>query len=416
MTSDPSIPKLRSAELTLRGECVRCGTHLPVNGLHKQVSCGDCGHEHEVSPSLWKPAFSAFDHGRSDSGTIIVKDQTWRWSVKPSTPVCRACDAAIPLSPASPHQCSCGACTPVLNHGGKGQITRVIGVDAEGRAAELPPVEPVAMHCPNCAAGLRITTERQRVADCEHCGSQIHLPDAIWRTLHPPHAVERWWAIFSGPTTAERRREASEAKQAKERAHQKKKAAVRAEKTARKEQERELEREQKRLETQAWSRRTNIALVAAALAAPLVWSIMAALLLMLMMPSTDTSGDNAGKGILVALAAGGAVIAVLALWAASAATAARAQSGQPEALTNVLLLVMLGLVPAAGPLCAAGMGIALFLRLPKTPGTPRALLYAGVALVVTEAVVLSAYVQLTLAMFSGLEAYQQWEAMLGTAG
>ena len=206
--------------------------------------------------------------------------------------MCRGCGAPIPLTSRGDRSCKCSVTTPVTNHGGDGEIVSVIRVDAKGRAADPPPVEPVAMHCPNCPAGLRITSDRQRLADCEHCGSQIHLPDAIWRKLHPPHVVERWWAIIASPSKTERAREASRKRQVKDREREKKKAEERAQKEKERREGAEAKKEQEALERSACNRRTLLGLAGAPILALGAWATMAGVLVMLTVALTQSASST----------------------------------------------------------------------------------------------------------------------------
>jgi hypothetical protein len=78
-------------------------------------------------------------------------------------------------------------------------LARIVGGELELTREPTPPA-PVVLACPACGAGLTVTSRHDRLTPCDHCGSQVHLPDAVWRALHPPKTVQPWLARFDGPS------------------------------------------------------------------------------------------------------------------------------------------------------------------------------------------------------------------------
>ncbi|MCB9674224.1 MAG: MFS transporter [Alphaproteobacteria bacterium] len=236
----------RFGRFGLRTDCPRCGAHLPVNGPAPTVDCADCGHTVGVPAPMIADLFRDFEKEWPDSqgsGTIVRGDITWRWTAAPvEAPACPSCGEALPDAPEA-GEVACGACqtaVPVFQvprdcrAGVKTAALVIGGSDDLSRPAEPP--KPVVLQCPQCGAGLSIGHERSRITPCEYCNSQVHLPDAVWRALHPPREVREWFVRFDGegPAAAkarslrdkeEKRRQAAENKQKK----QAKKQAIQAE-------------------------------------------------------------------------------------------------------------------------------------------------------------------------------------------
>ena len=59
-------------------------------------------------------------------------------------------------------------------------------------------MKPVIFTCPNCSAVLRINTETARILTCEHCDSDVYMPDPIWNRLHPVKKILPWTIIYKG--------------------------------------------------------------------------------------------------------------------------------------------------------------------------------------------------------------------------
>jgi hypothetical protein len=292
----------RYGQFGLRSECPACGAHLPVNGPADQVECADCGEQVDVPAELVGSMLEAFERGWPDPAaaeTETIGDKTWRWTAEAvAGPSCPACSAALSLEgersppdrsadPPRGHESresgfalrSGGASTPSQDREGPvtcGQCSAtvprervpkrlrkkvrtaawIIGGEVDQSRAEQPPA-PVALSCPSCGAGLSITSRHHRVTPCDHCGSRVHLPDAVWRALHPPRKVEAWWVRFEGESRAAARARgmAAEAERRRQQAEEDgKRKAEKAERKAEAEAKRRA-REAKAAEQRAESKR-----------------------------------------------------------------------------------------------------------------------------------------------------------------
>lgn len=241
----------RHGRFGLRTDCPRCGEHLPVNGPAPHVDCAACGHRTDVPPSLLRDLMRDFERGwpsPQPGGTVIQGDLTWRWTAVPvDGPTC-ACGGYYdePHTMRDTVRCAtCGGTAPVIPPPDAlrrqvGSLKAIIGGGEDQSRPQGPP-EPVALQCPSCSGGLSIDASRERITRCEFCGSQVHLPDAVWRLLHPPREVREWFGRFEGESEAAKRmrkeaekaqrREEQEAKKAeKQRAKDEQRAARQAEK------------------------------------------------------------------------------------------------------------------------------------------------------------------------------------------
>ncbi len=70
--------------------------------------------------------------------------------------------------------------------------------DAAGIEIDEDSTTPVVMSCPQCAGALSVSTRSERIMACGFCSSEIYVPDAVWKRLHPVRKTEEWFVIFEG--------------------------------------------------------------------------------------------------------------------------------------------------------------------------------------------------------------------------
>jgi hypothetical protein len=227
--SDP-----RYAKITLRTDCPRCGAHLPVNGPVTEVECGECGQQQAVDPALFRWLLEQFEGRFPDvvRATRTDGDLTWRATADPSQePPCPACDGTLALVGDDGAACgACGALATVAEAPSWGLGADRVLVPLSGPGDERGQA-PVALNCPSCGAGLQIDGEAPRLTTCEHCGSQVHLPELVWRTFHPKRTVTPWIVRVVGesrPARAARQSEREREQQAEKRARDAERMKARA--------------------------------------------------------------------------------------------------------------------------------------------------------------------------------------------
>ncbi len=198
----------RFATVTLRTDCPRCGAHVPVNRPDALVRCGDCGAEVTVPREWFRRLFDAFEVGwpKPLRESRPVDDLTFRVTLAPAVaPPCPACGGARGGDPGR-----CAACGAALvDEEPPHWLAPLVARVSRPVVAPTPPPAPVALSCPACGAGLTIDAAAPRHTPCGHCGSQVHLPETLWRQLHPPRTVVPWVVRFDGESrfAAEVRRE-----------------------------------------------------------------------------------------------------------------------------------------------------------------------------------------------------------------
>ncbi|MEZ4318722.1 MAG: hypothetical protein R3F61_14510 [Myxococcota bacterium] len=370
--AEPAVP-LRYGRFGLRTECPRCGAHLPVNGPVEAVDCADCSERVPVPQSLWVDLGNTFEDQWPDpgeqSGQVLSGSLTWRWTVEVvDGPTCAACKAKVDGSTASGTgqvPCpSCAALLPTFPAPGplrsRSTAVQVIGGEAELTRAADPP-RPVALQCPQCGGSLSITTEHRRVHTCHFCSSSVHIPDAVWRALHPPRLVHPWTVRFEGVSRAEKRAAIAREKEERKRIAAENKRKKQAEKDRLRsdvERNRSKRAQQEREQKEAAARRQRL------LSMPLVVSAwvgaFGAAALMGLSSAVYVLGvaDALGRFGLDAttahwagpsMVAGTAVLSGLAMLLAAVSMAVRARLPMLRTLLMVTMNVAMVAIPLVGP-------------------------------------------------------------------
>jgi cation transport ATPase len=226
------------------------------------------------------------------------------------------------------------------------------------------------MRCPSCAAGLTIALDRQRVTPCEYCGVSVHIPNAVWRQLHPVRTVTEWYVGFEGESAGQRakreEREERKRKRREDKENKKRKAEKRSADAERKRAAREAEAERNAEHEAAqaeWMRkRTFMSVGGLGLATP---AVALSLFMFLIAHGWLWFGD---RTILYSIAWPGPALAFDVIVCAIAITAAlpglvfslgtaafKARTGVTTLSGTLILAMALGMVPIAGMIAAAFM-------------------------------------------------------------
>ena len=67
-----------------------------------------------------------------------------------------------------------------------------------GMVIDEDSAKPVVMSCPQCAGVLSVSARSERIMECGYCNSEVYVPDAIWKRLHPVRKTEEWFVCFEG--------------------------------------------------------------------------------------------------------------------------------------------------------------------------------------------------------------------------
>jgi hypothetical protein len=238
----------------------------------------------KLPEELWTPVLQNFDDhyeslGAEERTADVLEEGGFRvrYEYGHGRPTCEKCQANYPVDRLVDEECdfACVECgdpastspTPSWLRAALPTARQIYSVDPGlgdpgSSALELEShkkaIKPIAMSCPSCAGGLKITTESTRILACKFCQSDIYLPDAVWRRLHPIKMVQPFFIRFEGISHAQRR-EVERREQAKRdaelaAAYERDRAAERAKEVALlAEMAKEEEREVARLKARAWT-------------------------------------------------------------------------------------------------------------------------------------------------------------------
>lgn len=390
----------RFGRFGLRTECPTCGAHLPVNGPASEVECADCGEAVPVPKEVVAKLVDGFESGFPrpvESGSLTVGDKTWRWTIAVVDGLtCPSCSQALTdhLDRPSDGPLTCPGCAATIPcerlpselGRGLGAGAWVVGGEVDQARTESP-ARPVALACPNCGAGLSITNKHHRITTCDRCSSQVHVPDVVWRTLHPPRTVQPWLVRFEGESRPAREQRLDAERIAQEKKTKKEREKERLEREAKKRED--LDRKAKvdaeeqarlavvRAAEHAAATRFGVPMLVVAGAASLVtvslmalagiWFVVGHMPILRKVGITPLASNLLEDGLVVA-ALGSLVVAwVLGL----AAATRRAGTGFFEVLPWSLFMVGLSVIPFVGPLFSLFFAWQHFAGAEPTVGTDR---------------------------------------------
>ncbi|MBU1538099.1 hypothetical protein KKF84_22495 [Myxococcota bacterium] len=206
---------IRYGSLKILTDCSHCGSPVTVNGPQREVLCTSCHRELPFPEETWNHLFRELDQfvmghpgGGKKSSTVTSGESTLKVTMTSGTPSCSKCQGTLELgsSDAFTGETRCQGCGETtsfveapswLEESGS---MKVIGGESEP-ASRVQPTrgdKPIAMNCPNCSGSLKITESLKRVTNCEFCGTEFFIPDAVWSLLHPVTVARNWFVRFEG--------------------------------------------------------------------------------------------------------------------------------------------------------------------------------------------------------------------------
>lgn len=239
MTQDSSI---RYGGFEFRTVCSECKQSMAVNGPLLELACARCGAVNQMSPERIAGQFERMERDYPEMGpgerqhfTAAGNQRQWRCAIVAEQPRCAACQRPlpvvdIPVGSDEDRTCECGE--PYSTYPApawfKGRLDTAVQIYSADRPAAAGdgesgglspqvvggPSEAIVMACPQCAAGLEVSTETARHADCKYCGAKVELPPVLWRKLHPLPRMRTWYARFEGPSLAMKEKEAEQRRRA----------------------------------------------------------------------------------------------------------------------------------------------------------------------------------------------------------
>lgn len=214
----PKSSPARYVALEIRTTCPRCGGGLPLNGPVSKVRCSNCQSELSPSPDFWKSILSTPDDDYDEGGaSVTINFKTsidWR-AETPKCPQCKADFSPEQIGVDDDREITCAGCgraietfpapawlreaLPSARQVYNGERDGKEGEDSGALEPEFPDGgKPVVLSCPQCKGALKVTAHSDRMVDCEFCGSNVYLPDDLWKRLHPVKTVSRWSMRFEG--------------------------------------------------------------------------------------------------------------------------------------------------------------------------------------------------------------------------
>ncbi len=205
----------------IRTSCRSCGHSIPINGPFRSLLCTACFENLLLSPERiadflndFEEDYEGLTEGQGQGGTLMSGSGTFEYGYWRLEPRCSSCKAALPIPDdfgSSTVKCtkcdsvyyvypvpewlqrhvpSARLCfTPEPPQGNEN--TADLKVDEDS-------LQPVVMACPKCAAALSVSSGSERIMNCSYCNSDVYVPDAVWKRLHPVRRSEEWFVSFEG--------------------------------------------------------------------------------------------------------------------------------------------------------------------------------------------------------------------------
>jgi hypothetical protein len=200
--------------------CPDCEGFIPLNAFVERISCPSCGSEHDLTVGSWKTvlddAISEAPHAEEGEGSssTVFGDYNYRIEYGRLQPRFSGTKDSISVEEIMgnldngflPHpetgEETALRRTPAAFSKEFPGIVALIGEDSslipgKGKGSEVA-VEnsssPVALQCPHCGGSLVVSGDR-RNETCSFCDTEVHLPDDLWKMLHPARKAVRWYLL-----------------------------------------------------------------------------------------------------------------------------------------------------------------------------------------------------------------------------
>ncbi len=220
----------RYCSIKLLDKCPHCGSGLPVNGLLGTVLCGNCQKETNLKARYWKAVLEDPDNDYLEGGgSYSLNFETdVRW--KAERPRCVQCGEELPVDDVpvgSTDDVRCLSCgRGNTTYPAPGWLSDSLPSARQVYCGERPSADqgpgelevddgakPVVLSCPQCKGALKVTSRSDRLVPCEYCGSDVYLPDDLWKRLHPVKTSSTWYIRYEGRSQDQIEREQERAEQ-----------------------------------------------------------------------------------------------------------------------------------------------------------------------------------------------------------
>jgi len=206
----------------IRTSCGSCGQPVPVNGPFREITCSSCFGKVTVPSDIYAGFMNDFEEeyegnaeGEGSGGTLMSGSGTYKYGVWRLIPRCSSCKKPLDI-PQSPGEIRCECGTVYYLQNGPEWLTAEVPslrwfISREAPQKTEPPsgssalpgeesLKPIVMSCPQCSGALSISAVNDRIMSCKYCDSEVYIPDAIWKRLHPVKKVQEWFVCFKGKT------------------------------------------------------------------------------------------------------------------------------------------------------------------------------------------------------------------------
>jgi len=191
VSADSGDAGRRCRGVRLLAVCEHCGMPLPLPGPLREVPCGHCQETNRFTAAFWDELLDRVDWNPRNRHLPGEYDLEVTVGEPPAALAGRAAEPPAWLDVPS--------------------LRRIFGAEPEppGETASVvveDSAHPVVMSCPKCSASLELDEKSKRLTTCGDCGTDVYLPDELWRRLHPVTRTGRWYLEYEGPSSVARRR------------------------------------------------------------------------------------------------------------------------------------------------------------------------------------------------------------------
>lgn len=205
----------------IRTTCGSCGSPLPINGPFTRYSCTSCFEDVSIPQDRiadflndFEEEYEGFTEGQGSGGTIMCGSGTYKYSHWRLAPRCSSCKTPLVIPEVSGRSIlKCAKCAAEYHifpapdwlsnevPSARFFITQQPppgGNDGFALKIDEDSTKPVVMSCPQCAGALSVSAGSERIMECGYCSSEVYVPDAVWKRLHPVRKTEEWFVCFDG--------------------------------------------------------------------------------------------------------------------------------------------------------------------------------------------------------------------------
>jgi DNA-directed RNA polymerase subunit M/transcription elongation factor TFIIS len=237
----------RYVNYKLQTSCNHCGNPLMLNSPQESTHCSSCTKSVNIRPGIWKSLledlednYHKYSEGEGSTGTMMTGGFTFKYSAHKYRPHCMKCKVdmqADKVPTGETVEISCPQCGENMSSfpapswlkeelvtvgqvfgaewGSGKEVSKMrdgFSVDSlsPGSESTEDAIAPIVIQCPPCSASLSISTNAEQVTPCDSCGSEIFIPDPVWRRLHPVKVVREWTLRYEGRTMREIKKDKKE--------------------------------------------------------------------------------------------------------------------------------------------------------------------------------------------------------------